>query len=364
MNRSSSPALAWALGSALLSAACAESGAESGKDAATDASNDASIDASDAAVDATDAASSELLLRQFAVARLIATPSGVVARTAFLDWPPNPQGPGETGLTLLPLDGSGVVPLASTELEPGWGVAVAGGWVYGADPFDQNFDAVAAQLWRVPIAGGARETLVAGMGGWDVASNDSYVVFSEHDSGSIARVPVAGGGPEVVVTGLNAPSMLAVDATHVYWSEFDALRRAPLSGGSPETIAAGESPAERIHIELGGSEIFWLNTTGQVRAIPKSGGIAEDVALLSGCADFAVDDMHVYCTTQAAVVRVSRSGNAALQIVVHSLDRDPTDSHPQHAGRIALTETHVFFTVGGVEGQQRYADEIRRIPKP
>jgi hypothetical protein len=69
--------------------------------------------------------------------------------------------------------------------------------------------------------------------------------------GDIRRVPKAGGATEVFVSRPAEPQALALDATHVYWTEPDAGRilRAPKAGGgagppwSRAAPSSGRSPS-------------------------------------------------------------------------------------------------------------------------
>lgn len=50
---------------------------------------------------------------------------------------------------------------------------------------------------------------------------------------------------------------LALDATHVYWTEADGIARMPLAGGERELVASGQVAPSHLTIE--GGELFWIN---------------------------------------------------------------------------------------------------------
>jgi sugar lactone lactonase YvrE len=64
------------------------------------------------------------------------------------------------------------------------------------------------------------------------------VYWTDWDAGVIASVPVAGGNPTTLATGQTRPGAIAVDAAHVYWSTETSLMTAPLAGGSTTTLVS------------------------------------------------------------------------------------------------------------------------------
>jgi Tol biopolymer transport system component len=69
-------------------------------------------------------------------------------------------------------------------------------------------------------------------------------------NGTINEAPLAGGSPTTLVSGLNQPVGVAVDASHIYWTDFMAgtIDEAPLTAGSPTTLVSGLSKPAGIAV--------------------------------------------------------------------------------------------------------------------
>lgn len=96
----------------------------------------------------------------------------------------------------------------------------------------------------------------------ELSEADVYLPTSTSPDGStceIVRVPKTGGAPTVVVPGHPLPCEIAVDSTHLYWTDGDALRRQPLDGsGEAQTIATGLVSAESLAV--GDRVVAWADS--------------------------------------------------------------------------------------------------------
>jgi hypothetical protein len=126
--------------------------------------------------------------------------------------------------------------------------------------------------------------------------------------GHILRMPASGASePVEVVATPSAPWALAVDDSHVYWSEWQAggyaVARAPRQGGAPSPVSVAPARVmnrdNRDHVEVDGQFVYWNARVGVARA-PKAGGPARNVLRLArgDVMSFATDAQYVY----AAVV--------------------------------------------------------------
>ena len=85
----------------------------------------------------------------------------------------------------------------------------------------------------------------------------------------------------VLASGLTTPSMVAIDDSHVYWTDVDegALYRIDRDGGVLEQVVSG--PGAGWHFVLDGDWAYWsewseqTGSTGRVFRVDKSGGTAE-----------------------------------------------------------------------------------------
>jgi hypothetical protein len=77
----------------------------------------------------------------------------------------------------------------------------------------------------VAIGGGTVNVLACCQGWASSLTMDDRFVYWLNQGGAIQKVPIAGGKPTyLAMTGAkNAPSSIAVDATHVYWGAPDGL---------------------------------------------------------------------------------------------------------------------------------------------
>jgi hypothetical protein len=119
---------------------------------------------------------------------------------------------------------------------------------------------------------------------------------------SVASVPIGGGGVFTIASGLNAPMMVAVDSTSVYWADGPSgtIMQAPGTGNhtsTPVTLASGQSTP--LPIRSDGKYVYWGNAGGgQLMAVPPGGGAP--VTLATGqpnIRDIALSSACIYWTT-------------------------------------------------------------------
>jgi hypothetical protein len=146
---------------------------------------------------------------------------------------------------------------------------------------------------------------------------------------------------------------IAVDATHVYWTNAGGpgwnVQRVSKGGGAAEGLAgpndnqAGPVPdkAAQGQIVLDATYVYWANEdTGLIRRMLKNGSGQETLA--QGYEPFgaAVDDTHVYWSnrkdTNRSVVRVPKSGGAVETVAAHGAAGDP--------GILAIDTQFVYWT--------------------
>jgi hypothetical protein len=121
--------------------------------------------------------------------------------------------------------------------------------------------------------------------------------------GRIRSVARAGGAVSVLASGLGGVNGLSVDGSHVYWTEFDiatgtgGLKRVPRAGGAVETLSSGHffptGPA------LSAANVYWGDRTGDGSIVqrPKSGGINTTLVTGTMMAPIAVESMAADATT-------------------------------------------------------------------
>jgi hypothetical protein len=188
--------------------------------------------------------------------------------------PPADAGPNDEGGVA-----TNVVTLATFEGNLA-ALAVAGDTVYAATLTGTD----RGRILAVPAAGGPL-TVLASDGALSpssrIAVDDTHVYWSDFYKNRIRRVRRDGGAAEVVTeTGIASvrPSALAIDATDVYWGAEGSteLYRAPKAGGPFTTVGTGIG--EPVGIAIDETFVFVAGKTGLVR-LPKTGGASADRVL-------------------------------------------------------------------------------------
>ena len=192
----------------------------------------------------------------------------------------------------------------------------------------------------------ASEALAADQGAVSVVAVDATHIYWSGDLG-VYRLPVAGGIEEMIAT--DRSYGIATDATHIYWTGYagDVVRRRAKSGGAVEAIASGQDGAYGIAIDS--SHVYWTNSSGgQVMRVAKAGGTPETIATTQqDPRGIALDATYVYWSSHAGdkVVRRAKSGGTIETLATGQVG----------ANRVAVDATHVYWTnyPGG---------EVRRKP--
>ncbi len=111
----------------------------------------------------------------------------------------------------------------------------------------------------------------------NLALDDTHLYWTNQVSnGTVMRVLRHGGTPQLVATSENPPGGLAVDATSVYWSEFAnggsvwRLDRSDV-GDTSKAIELASGQGSSFALTVDGTRVFWV-TPGTVRTVLKSGG--------------------------------------------------------------------------------------------
>lgn len=233
-------------------------------------------------------------------------------------------------------------PLAEAE------AIVAGLATDGAHVYWGQLDGVIA---RTPPEGG-EVVLVATEAGSpiELVVTADRVVFADFAQQRIGWVPKEGGGtPTWLAVDQADPRGVAVDGTHVYWTNQGdgRVQRVPQGGGEAERFADGE--AAPLGIAVDATHVYWVNrTNGQVRRAALAGGEPETLRQAApGARKLVLDGGRLHWTTfdGTQVLRVDVDGSNLLVLAVGE----------QPLG-LALDPTHAFFT-------DYEAGRIVRVPR-
>jgi hypothetical protein len=185
--------------------------------------------------------------------------------------------------------------LASGLLNPG-ALALSGDHLYAAndDPLDDAPGA--AEIVRIPLAGGAPAVVASGQGQVQSVVADASNVYwtSVHwkntgaEPGTVTTLPIGGGAPVVLASGIDFPWGLALDATNLYVGSFFAgdVVKVPIAGGAPTTLVSGSASLVSVWgIAVDSANVYWMANTnndvldaGQIMSVPIGGGTPTTLA--------------------------------------------------------------------------------------
>ena len=200
-----------------------------------------------------------------------------------------------------PLDGCpGLVPELLAMIGSATFVAVDGTYLYTSTNV--------GRLVRVPKGGGAPFDLAAGLidpGGIQVVG--SSILWAIIGENRIVSVPIAGGTPDPIVVNQTGVRVVATNASTMVWATATAILRSDLAGQNIVMVANAEAP---FGLAIDDTHVYWSNTDGtSVVKAPLAGGASTVLATgLSSPAVLAVDERYVYFTStqDGTVHRVPR----------------------------------------------------------
>lgn len=174
-----------------------------------------------------------------------------------------------------------------------------------------------------------------------LALDQTHVYWTNHVGDQVMRQARTGGEIETVASAQDGALGIAMDDTHVYWTAYFAhqvMRRAK-AGGEVETIASDQDGPDGIALDE--THVYWTNAGGQVMRRTKARGEVETIASEQAIPDsVAVDETHVYWANIGAtdeIRRRAKAGGETEQIASGG-------SSDYFQGGLAVDATHVFWT--------------------
>jgi hypothetical protein len=197
---------------------------------------------------------------------------------------------------------------------------------------------VNSAVMKVPLGGGTPTTLATGqdfLGG--IAVNATGVYWTDLGPStteivSVMSVPLGGGTPTALASALYLNEDIAVDSTNVYWTDANAqaVMSVPVGGGTPITLASGQvsglhvpgsNVAPNGPIAVDSTHVYWTNsafTAGDtLMSVPIGGGTPTTLATgLTGPVDLVVDATSVYWLDQStqSVMKVALGGGTPITL--------------------------------------------------
>jgi hypothetical protein len=173
------------------------------------------------------------------------------------------------------------------------------------------------------------------------------------DGGPMILTVDAGMPTRLAMGEAGGPSAIAVDATHVYWTDAKAktLMKVPKQGGAPVTLASGQDGISALAIDA--ANVYWVNNLtgdlGSVMKVALGGGTPIPIATQQYAPNsVAVDAMHVYWTTAGNYV--SNPAGTVMKASLANGEVAALSSSQWYPGGIVVDATRVYWATGSGEG--------------
>jgi hypothetical protein len=163
-----------------------------------------------------------------------------------------------------------------------------------------------------------------------LAVDVDFAYFTDVRVGTVNRVPIGGGPVTALASDLRRPTALAIDTSHVYFTEWPenmpgagTVNRIPIRGGPIEVIATGQD-CDASAIAIDPNHVYWPNSprtdatlASTLNRAPLAGGPVEIVASVPrGGNSICLSGPHMYWaaigsvdgTRRGSIGRVSKDG--------------------------------------------------------
>ncbi len=151
------------------------------------------------------------------------------------------------------------------------------------------------------VDAGAATTLAMGAPA-DIAIDATHVYWTDPKAKTVMKVPKAGGAAITLASSQDLGTGLAVDATNVYWTTTQgAVMKSPLEGGTPIAIASQQQRPNSVAVA--GNSVYWANggadfvgTASVMKASLATGEVATFAANLTRAGSLGTDGTFLFWT--------------------------------------------------------------------
>jgi hypothetical protein len=132
--------------------------------------------------------------------------------------------------------------------------------VYWVNRGSTGQDLKDTSLMKVPLGGGAITVLDVSPSGHAAVALDASNLYWTNYDGTVMKMPSGGGTPVRLASGHPGQTCIAVDTTHVYWANWDEgfIMKVPLAGGDGSAFGTGQTSIDALAVDA--TSIYWTNS--------------------------------------------------------------------------------------------------------
>jgi hypothetical protein len=203
---------------------------------------------------------------------------------------------------------------------------------------------------------------------WMMAIDDTSIYWTDTTTQTVAKASKVDGSNLVTLAkGESAagfyPQGIALDAAFVYWCDATGfVRKCAKSGcqNNPETIASAPPNTSTQYLTVDATDVYFVTQDGHVLRVPKTGGLVQQLAYLPGMAAMIIADASfVYVSFEDGSIRKLAKGGGgpvtdagtpdAAQLITGS-------ASPESAYGMLLVGTRIYYSNSVALGQLSYVD--------
>jgi hypothetical protein len=122
-----------------------------------------------------------------------------------------------------------------------------------------------------------------------------HLYWADQGTDAIMESNLDGTGVTTLVSNLTEPGGVAVDSSHIYWTDANGINEANLDGSNPQLLVSAQNAQNASGIAVDGSHIYWASYTGSIKESNLDGtGVTTLVSNQDDPEGVAVDGGHIY----------------------------------------------------------------------
>lgn len=210
----------------------------------------------------------------------------------------------------------------------------------------------------MPKTGGTPSAIITGDTPERICYYNGRIYFTRFTAGQIASVSTGGGAVTVEGSGTPNAAGLLVDATGIYWAEFDTPRQIFSKVGTTQTPLIGANLGNAGSRGVGllvRSNILYYCGQGGVYAVPAAGGTPVRLgAYFGGGSALACDGTNLFAVSD------TRGGNI-IQIALADSTVTTLATNILSATSVLEDQDRVYFTTLGASGNEGTLQWVQKV---